>query len=278
MDMDFDQDWWDVKSVTKAAKLLSEVLPKIEAHWSKMLPTTGKLEGVEALRGLGSALERAIDYVEFPFGKYKKNQAKDPKEWHIPSVLIAKKVIIGLKEAGRTEPGTAKGSIVADVTHKALGHLGYTLDPSAVAKHITDWFSKRNHSAGDADSYWQDVRRVEQWVDDCRRSRGRILQGRYMHRCPKFGPMDETHAPNGPVAAHRMSCLGFRFREQSPHEKPRSRIILPRIEPPGGGGSSFVPTKPPFANRMFQPVEFTCPRMSGGRFVGPTNEQPQICG
>jgi hypothetical protein len=141
---------------------------------------------------LGSALERAIDYVEFPFWKYKKNQAKGPKAWHIPSVLIAKKVSIGLKEAGRTEPGTAKGSIVADVTHKALGHFGYALDHSAVAKHITGWFSKCDRSAGDADSYYQAVRGVEQWKDDCRRSRGRILQGRYMHRCPKFGPMDET--------------------------------------------------------------------------------------
>jgi hypothetical protein len=196
MDMDFDQYWWDVKEVTKAAKLLSKVLPKIEAHWSKMLPTPGTLEGVEALRGLGSALERAIDYVEFPFGKYKKNQAKNPKAWHVPSVLIAKKVIAGLKEAGRIEPGTAKGSIVAGVTFEALKHLKYPdasmITESAVAKHITGWFSRWNHSAGNADRYWQNVRLKEQWVDDCRRSRGRILQGRYMHRCPKFGPMDET--------------------------------------------------------------------------------------
>ena len=156
MDTDFDQDWWDVKSVTKAAKLLSEVLPKIEAHWSKMLPTPGTLEGVEALRGLGSALERAIDYVEFPFGKYKNNQAKDPKEWHIPSVLIAKKVIIALKEAGRPAPGTAKGSIVADVTYEALKRLEYPdasmITDTAVAAHITRWFSKWSHSAGDTES------------------------------------------------------------------------------------------------------------------------------
>jgi hypothetical protein len=107
-------------------------------------------------------------------------------------VLIAKEVKAGLKEAGRIEPGTAKGSIAADVTHKALGRLGYTPEPSAVAKHITGWFSRWNHSAGDADRYLQNARRVEQWADDCRLSRGRILQGRYMHRCPKFGPMDET--------------------------------------------------------------------------------------
>jgi hypothetical protein len=221
MDIDFDRGWWDAKKATKAAKLLNEVLPKIEAHWSKMRPTTPTtLEGVEALRGLGSALERAIDYVEFPFWKYKKNQAKGAKAWHIPSVLIAKKVVIGLTEAGRTGPGTAKGSIVADVTHKALGHLGYTLDPSAVAKHITGRFGRWNHSAGDADRYWQNARRVEQWVDDCKGSRDRILQGQYMHRCPKFGPMDET-CPEWPCGCTPDVLCGDSGSVSSPLTKSR---------------------------------------------------------
>jgi hypothetical protein len=140
--------WWDFHAVFLAAKTLSTSLPAMRAHWDGLQwdPTTK--QGYDAICALEEALCEAMEFVEFPFGQYKRRKGgrKTPKEWHLPSVLMANLVIETLMAAGHPVGGTTRNSVIVRVVHKALLRMGFPdsamRTPSAIGAHLTRWHQK----------------------------------------------------------------------------------------------------------------------------------------
>lgn len=138
-----DQDrWWDFKAVPDAAKLLYASLPAMRRHWKSLERGPETQGGDSVILDLGQALEKALPYIEWPFGKYKRTTGrKIPKDWHLPAVLIAKVIVRALVESGHTSPAISKNSVVARIVRRALIRMRYLneIDTSAIAAHLTRW-------------------------------------------------------------------------------------------------------------------------------------------
>jgi hypothetical protein len=143
-DPEIMEGYWDFDNATKAAKTLLEHVPAMLSHWKSLRPTAESRAGYEAIHNLKDALSTAMPYVEWPFGRYQRQTGrKQPKDWHIYSVLIARLVVEVLVVAGESKPGITHNSLVVRVVHKALIRMDFPnsamITRDAIGAHLSRW-------------------------------------------------------------------------------------------------------------------------------------------
>lgn len=143
---DSDKDrWWDFEAVAKAAKLVLASLPAMRRHWNGLRWAPETRGGYNAIEALEETLKVALPYIEWPFGEYERATGrKTPKEWHIPSIILAGMIIRTMVEAGNRSPAISRNSVVARVATKALIRMGFQkeLAQETVSMHLTRWDKK----------------------------------------------------------------------------------------------------------------------------------------
>jgi hypothetical protein len=139
-----DDQWWDFQAASDAAKLLLASTPRMLQHWDGQQWAPETRDGYKAIKALEDALSAAQPYIEWPFGKYKRQDYRErprPKNWHLLAVLIANIIVKALIQSGHRAPGLAANSIVVRVVCKALARMGYPdinmVTHSAVGAYLT---------------------------------------------------------------------------------------------------------------------------------------------
>jgi hypothetical protein len=149
---------WHPELTAKMAKGLGEHIPAMLWFWHRMQDTPaetmpGQLpkqlhEGYEAIDRLRVALEAALPYIEFPFGKYERRdhrKEKRPKPWHAYAVAITPIIAAALRQAGHEISGTSHNTALVRIVREALLRIGYgerAITVNAVAAHLTRWYGE----------------------------------------------------------------------------------------------------------------------------------------
>jgi hypothetical protein len=132
---------WDLNAAANAAKTLLDDMPAMLSHWQEPKWSPEHQAAYKAIRALNGALIAAMPYIEQPLGPRKGSTGrKAPKDWHMPSILIAKLVIWALMEAGEDAPGVTHNSLVVRIIQKALVRMQFpqsgTLTRDAIGAHL----------------------------------------------------------------------------------------------------------------------------------------------
>jgi hypothetical protein len=108
-----------VKAAAKAAKTLLDDMPAMLSHWQEPKWSPEHPEAYKAVSALNAAFTAAVPYIERPLGPYKATTGKKrPKDWHMPSILIAKCVISAFTAVGEEALGITHNSLVVGVVKK----------------------------------------------------------------------------------------------------------------------------------------------------------------
>jgi hypothetical protein len=142
-----DESWWDFQAATRVAKTLRECIPKILAFQDGLRWAPETRDGHPAIEALRAALDGALPYIEWPFGKYEPAIGyKYPKKWHTYATLVARLLVTEMIAAGNSKPGISRNSVVVRVVQRALQRMeipqSKTLTPSAIGQHLTRWDTK----------------------------------------------------------------------------------------------------------------------------------------
>jgi hypothetical protein len=133
--------YWDFDDAIKAAKVLLNAMPAMKQHWRGLTWAPETRDGYPATVMLEQALQTALPFIEWPFGRYQRAAGrKRRKDWHVPSVLVAK-ILIDAMAASRGTPSLARNAVLVRVTHAALRRMGYRLNVgiSGISAHLTRW-------------------------------------------------------------------------------------------------------------------------------------------
>jgi hypothetical protein len=138
---------WDIKVATKAAKTLLDDMPAMLSHWHEPKRSPEHQVAHKAVSALNEALNTAMPFIEWPLGPYKASLGrKKPKNWHVPSIVIARLVIDALVAAGEVAPGITHNSVTVRVVQKALIRMEFpyckTLAREAIGAHLKRWSQK----------------------------------------------------------------------------------------------------------------------------------------
>jgi hypothetical protein len=172
--------WWHPETAAARAKALLDDVPAMLWFWQRMqtapkewlpsqwdeielpngirkediikqfVPGLRLREGYEAIDQLRIALEAALPYIEFPFGKYERRdhrKGKHSKPWHAHAVAIAPWIAAALRQAGREVYGTSRNTALVRIVREALLRIGYgkrDITVTAVAAHLTRWYSEHD--------------------------------------------------------------------------------------------------------------------------------------
>jgi hypothetical protein len=141
------RSFWDFEAATKAAKTLLDDMPAMLSHWQEPEWSPEHQSAYNAISVLNEALITALPYIEWPLGPYEvATGRKAPKDWHMPSILIAKSVIKALVAAGDDAPGITHNSLVVGIIQKALIRMQFpqsrTLSRDAIGAHLKQWNKK----------------------------------------------------------------------------------------------------------------------------------------
>lgn len=148
------EPWWDPEKAAAAARSLLDDVPAMLWHWRRLRETPYETidgrrpkrlrGGHKAIEQLQDALNAAIDYVEFPFGQYERQdhrKRKRPKPWHAPAVLVTSLIVAALKKAGHTG-ATDKNSAAVRIVHHALSRMGYgKIKEPTIAAFLKSWLA-----------------------------------------------------------------------------------------------------------------------------------------
>jgi hypothetical protein len=145
-----DDAWWDFQGATDAAKMLLNSIPAMLAHLDGLRWAPETRDHYAAIEALRDALMRSMPYIEWPFGKYERqdyrkrpreNYRKRPRpKWHLHAVLIAAIIVKALIQSGRRKTSTARDSTVVKVVRKTLSRMGYPeIEPGTIAAHLNRW-------------------------------------------------------------------------------------------------------------------------------------------
>lgn len=120
-----DRRWWHFDKTAAAARFLNDSLPLMAEHWEGMRATPYSGRAEQAVRTLAEALANAMEYIEFPLGRYAKSTAKTAKPWHLEAVQIVRHLRGALVAAGHNSVGETGNFTMASVVSCALEKLGY---------------------------------------------------------------------------------------------------------------------------------------------------------
>jgi hypothetical protein len=139
-----DERWWDFRAVVDASKLLLNSLPLMLAHLDQQRRFPETLKRYAAIKALEEAITAALPEIENPFGPYTPRAGrKQPKDWHMPAILIARMLIEIVIKAEKAKPATSRNSVLVKVVARALIRMGYRAEISAIAMHLTRWEKHR---------------------------------------------------------------------------------------------------------------------------------------
>jgi hypothetical protein len=95
----------------------------------------------EAIKALDKALSVAMPYIEWPLGRYERQTGqKNPKEWHLYSILIANFVLQALIDAGEANPGITHNSLVVKIIKNALVRMDFPGSKTlSIGAHLKRW-------------------------------------------------------------------------------------------------------------------------------------------
>jgi hypothetical protein len=147
-EQDFADPWWDTVKAAAGVKALLDDVPAMLWNLHRMRSRSG-YDAIERLRG---ALDAALPYIEFPFGKYERQdhrKRKRPKPWHAHAVLITPMIADALRQSGHPVRGATHNSAVVRIACEALVRIGYDrniIKPAAVAAKLTDWYAEFGRS------------------------------------------------------------------------------------------------------------------------------------
>ena len=109
-----------------------------------LVPGQRLREGYEAIDQLRVALDDALPYIEFPFGKYERQdhrKRKRPSPWHAHAVAITPIIAEALRQSTRhAVRGTTHNSAVVRLVREALVRIGHDkkITREAIAAKLTD--------------------------------------------------------------------------------------------------------------------------------------------
>jgi hypothetical protein len=141
------EESWDFRAATDAAKLLMGCVPPMLSHWEGLRWAPETRGDYDAIKKLGEALSTTMPYIEWPFGHYERQtRPKRPKAWHTMALVVARRAIGVMVEAGHYDPGISRNSVVARVVRKALIRMNFSnsqmITLTAIAAHLTRWNKK----------------------------------------------------------------------------------------------------------------------------------------
>lgn len=149
--------WWDSEKAADAARLLREDIPAMLWFWRRMRTTPAETRpgqrpmrlrrGYDAIEQLRDALDAAMDYIEWPFGQYDREEArkrhlhpKHPKPWHASAIPVARVIIAALRQSRHTVEGTSHNTIAVRIVRDALARMGFgEVEKPAIAKILIKW-------------------------------------------------------------------------------------------------------------------------------------------
>lgn len=131
--------YWDFPAATKAAKFLLAAMPAMKRHWHALTWAPQTRRGYPATVALERALQRALPFIEWPFGQYQKSKARR-KEWQVPAVVVARLLTEAMVASGG-RPSLERNGVLVRVTHEALERMGYKLNVSmsGLSAHLMRW-------------------------------------------------------------------------------------------------------------------------------------------
>jgi hypothetical protein len=138
--------WWDeFQGAADAVDKLRASIPAMLARL-KRLETRGCHDAVKVL---GDALATAMPYLN-PCGKHKRRTGrKQPKDWCIPTIVIADIIIKALVASGHDSPNLDRDSVVVRIVRTALMRMNYgTVTLGAVSEHLKRWAAKYGRRDG----------------------------------------------------------------------------------------------------------------------------------
>jgi hypothetical protein len=137
---------WDFQGATDAANNLLANAPAMLRHWDRLRWAPETRTGYEAIKTLQDALELALPYIEWPFGKYERQNPQKrlrPKDWHVRAHFIAHIIGNALIQSGHRAPGLAGNSIVVMIVREALIRIRCPdIDRGTIAQYLTRWAKK----------------------------------------------------------------------------------------------------------------------------------------
>jgi hypothetical protein len=124
-------------------------------HWERLRqPWASETRGgYVAIEGLRDALQVALPYVEWPFGKHEKQdyrKAKRPKIWHGVVIEVAGVIGKALEQSGRRRARSyTRNSVLVRVVRQALIRMGHgkNIEPSAIAAYLENRIGKFSMTA-----------------------------------------------------------------------------------------------------------------------------------
>jgi hypothetical protein len=127
---DIDPDpYWDFQAATDAAKTLLASFPRMLRHWDGLSWAPETSGGYTAIEATEDALLAALPYIEWPFGKYERQDHRKKMhlaDWHMPALVIKNIVSEALMKCGRSSaPRFSRDAAATRVVHNALARMGY---------------------------------------------------------------------------------------------------------------------------------------------------------
>jgi hypothetical protein len=137
-----DDQYWDFREVPKALKNLAEAMPKIRQHWDRVADCDDARSARLALAALDTALFSAGRFITLPFGEYTASHRQQPKDWHMPALIILHLVRDALATVRSGQISYVANSSAVKITELALKRFGYVAAKPAIAKHAERWFER----------------------------------------------------------------------------------------------------------------------------------------
>jgi hypothetical protein len=139
-----DDSYWDFQAAANAATTLHDSIPAMLTHWEGLLWAPETRDGYPAIKSLRNALDTALPFIEWPFGRYERRTGrKHRKVWHLPSVMIAQVIVKEMIAAGHRKPGITRNSVTVRVVQKALIRIRYPnvrmITASAIGAYLARW-------------------------------------------------------------------------------------------------------------------------------------------
>jgi hypothetical protein len=154
-------EWWDLQGVAAAAKKLRDAIPLMLSYWDRVRRKRPEIgDRYDRIKALDVALTAAMSDFN-PFGESKKSHRQQPKDWHIPAVLIAHYIGEALTASGHKP--SLDGALV-EAAKKALHRIGYTVPSGTISL-----FLKRRRDKFETPS--PATERARQILEAARRSR-----------------------------------------------------------------------------------------------------------
>jgi hypothetical protein len=133
--------YWNFRQALDATKCLIEMMPRQIRHWESVHKWPETAHGLEVMTRLSNALDEALPYIEWPFGRYegKRQPRRRIVAWHVAAVLVAGSI---LRATGQSGAGAKldRTSILPKVVVAALAKLEYGgVEAGAVSMCLKRW-------------------------------------------------------------------------------------------------------------------------------------------